>query len=178
MISIGFRAAVAATAFVSVLVPVLADDKSASNSTLCRIVWDEDTTGGDIVKTYAELAVTQTLPQPDGGLVVFGSGTGTVTYKPKLPNCHVVEGSPWTANFTTFIMSADGKTAEVSIASMDEPHQITESCGQATFDVDPSELNGVTVPLKEGVTSYKYENGAGAYRGGASGHVALHYCSP
>jgi hypothetical protein len=60
---------------------------------------------------------------------------------------------------------------------LDEPRSITESCGEATFDVDPSEPPTVRAPLREGATPFSESHGAGAHMAGRSGSVTLHYCA-
>ncbi len=167
------------------LAPAAAQNQSASQSATqsatqgipCRISFQDTTHGGDWETVEGEVELTRIIPQGNGRFIAFGNGHATVTYHPA-NGCQIV-GSPWTANYEVTVMSEDGQTAEIDIASDDEPHEVVVCPATAhfQFDVDARGLPTVTAPLHEGSTPFSVDHAGDHGPAGDQGNVTLHYCT-
>jgi hypothetical protein len=140
----------------------------------CRVLFDETTSGGDVITQRGEIRFDRSMPQRDGSLIMSGSGTATVTYQ--ADNCAVIRGSPFTARMSAWLVSGDGANVEVDITPDDEEFPITFQCGRGTAEtsVFVDGIPTVRLPMRHGATARFSEGGARG--GGISGTVTLELC--
>jgi hypothetical protein len=141
----------------------------------CRIVFDGRTTAGDVLTQRGVIQLTNYMPQADGSLIMMGSGESTATFEAR-GGCTVESGSPFTERMNAFLVSDDGRTAEIDITSVRVASaEITFRCPggtaqtRVTIDTPPT----ITVPLRDGVT-VPYEDDFG--RGKMTGTLKLEFC--
>jgi hypothetical protein len=141
----------------------------------CRASFDEATTGGDVLTQRGEIRFDRSLPQADGSLIMFGTGTSTVTYT-AVGACRVVSGSPFTAKMTATLVSDDGVFAEIDITPVDAEFPITFQCGRGTAETSAGVdgLPTVRLPLRHGASA-RYSEG-GRRGSGIYGTVTLELC--
>jgi hypothetical protein len=141
----------------------------------CRVLFDETTTGGDVITQRGEIRFDRSMPQRDGSLIMSGSGTATVTYR--ADNCAVIRGSPFTARMSAWLVSDDGANVEVDITPVDEEFPITFQCGRGTAETNVfvDGIPTVRLPLRHGASARFAEGGARG--GGISGTVTLELCT-
>jgi hypothetical protein len=179
-VQIAIMTAVLAVGAGLMLAPQRAQSQATPPSVPCRIVWDEETSGGDTQTTHAEMQLTRSAPQADGSFMMFGSGRATITYH-SANRCRITGGSPFTATISVMLTSMNGRTADVEIYSLDGSSPVDMVCALGagfTADVDVSEPPTVTVPLQDGArVPYSTGGGAGIYRHATAGTVTLQYCS-
>jgi hypothetical protein len=170
--SLGVTLATAAATF-TVLAPRALHGQGAARP--CRIVFDGHTIAGDVLTQSGVIELTSYMPQADGSVVMMGSGQSTATLEAR-GGCTVVSGSPFTERMNAFLVSEDGRTAEIDITSVRvAAAEITFRCPggtaetRVTIDTPPT----VTVPLRDGAT-VPYEDDFG--RGKMTGTVKLEFC--
>jgi hypothetical protein len=169
---LGVTLATAAATF-TVLAPRALHGQGASRP--CRIVFDGQTTAGDVLTQRGVIELTSYMPQADGSVIMMGSGESTATFEAR-GGCTVVSGSPFTERMNAFLVSEDGRTAEIDITSVRvAAAPITFRCPggtaetRVTIDTPPT----VTVPLRDGAT-VPYEDDFG--RGKMTGTIKLEFC--
>jgi hypothetical protein len=163
-----------------VFAPARAQDQTTTGGapTLCSIVWDGQTSGGDTQTAHGELQFTRSVPQANGGFIMFGSGQATVIYHSGA-GLTITSGSPFTAKLEVILTSDDGRTAHISIdTATDEPdHEIVADPGGFTFSTDAEMPPKVTMPLQDGASvPYSESLGSGIRLHGKSGTFTLRYC--
>ena len=156
----------------------------------CRVSFENSTHGGDWASVKGEIALTQITPQADGAFVARGHGQGRVVYH-SANSCRITGGNPFTADYDVTVTSQDGRTAQIDISSIDDPHDINFRCPgivggrgpqasipRSTYSMDPPGLPTVTVELHEGSTPFAHDMaGPGGHHAGDQGSVTLHYCT-
>jgi hypothetical protein len=153
-----------------------AQTPSTGEGKLCRVLFEQSTSGGDTFTARGAIEITNTARQNDGSVYYMGRGEAVITYT--AGGCRVA-GSPHTTTLSAYVTSQDGRTAEVVIAPDEFSYPIVVTCGPQVSEMNAviEAPDSVTLPLRDGASAaFSYEHHLIFAHGSGRGAVTLEFC--
>lgn len=154
----------------------------AEGTWLCRVRFEDQTSGGDTLRSTGAIELTNAAPQLDGSAIYMGRGPVDIVFTPAR-GCQATSGGTARVTMMAIVTTEDGETAEVDIApAAEDSFPVDVRCGpnRSHMEVGVSAPPMVTLPLSDGASAAYSESSRSSFgsRGGQSGTVSLEFCRP